>query len=50
MDKFLEKHHLPKLNKEETESLIRLIKTAKLMQWNPTFWDSMDGIGDYYAE
>ena len=30
MDKFLEKYNLPKLNKEEAESLIRPITTNKI--------------------
>ena len=30
IDKFLETYYLPKLNKEETESLNRLIKTSEM--------------------
>ena len=30
MDKFLEKHHLPKLNQKEAKSLNRMIATSKI--------------------
>ena len=37
MDKFLEKHRLPRLNQEETENINRPIQALKLRLWLKIF-------------